>query len=101
MSILNRLNIFFIFLVCYQILSGHLSIVSASHTTYLSNTELNLLGITSYENINPNLLVYPLKRVTEEIKFNLLFSKEQKKEYVYDLYEIRLRELVFIINNKK
>ena len=88
-------------LILYLILFSQLSTVSAKQPGYLNDMELNSLGFTSYENINPNLLVYPLKRVSEEIKLKLLKSPEQKRGYMYGLYEIRLRELVYIVNNKK
>lgn len=92
---------FFIFLIIFCILSSQLSEVSASQPRYLNDIELKSLGFTSYESINPNLLIYPLKRISENIKLKLIFNKQKKKEYLYQLYEIRLRELVYIINNRK
>lgn len=88
-------------LIIYCILISRLSIISAAQPIFLKETELKSLGFTSYEEINPNLLVYPLKRLSEKIKFNLTFNKQKKKEYLYSLYEVRLKELVYIVNNKK
>lgn len=59
------------------------------------------VSTSQYESINPNLLVYPLKRIYEEIKLNLLPGKERKGEYLYQLFEVRFKELVYIVNNKK
>ena len=53
------------------------------------------------EQINPNLLIYPLKRTYEELKLFSLPSKEKKQEYFYQLYEVRFRELVYIVKNRK
>lgn len=88
-------------LIIYFILLSQLSAVSALESAYLSAEELKSLGFRGYEQINPNLLIYPVKRLSEEIKFNLTFNKQKKKEYLYSLYEIRLKELVYIVNNKK
>lgn len=71
--------------------NSQFSIVSAAQITFLTETEL----------INPNLLIYPLKRLYEEIRLNLLPGKQQKREYFYHLFEVRFRELVYIVNHKK
>lgn len=92
---------FAIFLIIYCVLLSQLSIISAAQPTFLKQEELRSLGFIDYEQINPNLLVYSLKRLSEEIKFNLTFNKQKKKEYLYSLYEVRLKELVYIVNNKK
>lgn len=88
-------------LITYCILFSQLSIVSASQPAFLKEAELKSSGFTSYERINPNLLVYPLKRIYENIKLELLPSEEQKREYLYQLFEVRFKELVYIVNNKK
>ena len=90
-----------IFLIIFYLSFTHSSTVFASQSAFLSQSELTALGFTSYEKINPNLLIYPLKRVIEELKLNLLQSEETKIEYFYQLLDIRFRELVYIINNKK
>lgn len=87
-------------LITCCIIFSQLSIVYASHKVFLSEAELRSLGFTSYEHINPNLLIYPLKRSSEEIKL-LFLPQSQKKEYLYQLFEIRFKELIFIANNKK
>ncbi len=66
--------------------------------TYLNDSELKSFGFAGYEQINPNLLVYPIKRLVEEFKMIL---SSNKKEYAYKLYEVRLKELIYIVNNKK
>lgn len=43
------------------LLFSQLSIVSAAQPTFLKEVELNSLGLTRYEDVNPNLLIYPLK----------------------------------------
>ena len=88
-------------LITCCILFSQLSIVSAAQPGYLNDMELSSLGFTSYESVNPNLLIYPLKRISEDIKLKLIFNKQKKENYLYELYEIRLKELVYIINNKK
>lgn len=98
---MNRFLKFFIFLIIYCILFSQLSTVSAAQPGYLNDMELKFLGFTSYEPINPNLLIYPVKRISENIKLKLIFNKQKKKDYLYQLYEIRLKELVYIINNRK
>lgn len=98
---IDRFLKFFIFLIIYCFLFSQLSTVSATQPMYLNDMELKSLGFTSYESINPNLLIYPLKRISENIKIKLTFNKQKKRDYLYQLYEIRLKELVYIINNKK
>ncbi len=66
---------------------------------FLTIEELNSFGFSSYESINPNLLIYPLKRVFEQTKLSLTFDK--KRGYIYELYDKRYKELVFIINSNK
>lgn len=89
-----------IFIFCLIFLS-FFSTVLAKESSYLDESELNSFGFTKYERVNPNLLIYPLKRIAEEIRLHSLFNKEKRKEYMFNLYEIRLKELVYIINNKK
>lgn len=101
MLILGRFLKLLSVLIIYCVLFSQLSIISAAQPTFLKQEELRSLGFTDYEQINPNLLAYSLKRLSEEIKFNLTFNKQKKKEYLYSLYEVRLKELVYIVNNKK
>lgn len=88
-------------LIFFAIFFSQLSIVSAAKENYLNANELESFGFANYENINPNLLVYPLKRISEDIKLKLLLGREQKQQYIYSLLDIRLRELVYIVNNRK
>jgi len=97
MFVLNSYKIFFI--SCLIFLS--VSVVLAKESSYMYESELNSFGFTEYERVNPNLLIYPIKRIAEHIKLNLLFDKEKRKEYIFNLYEVRLKELVYIVNNKK
>lgn len=83
------------------ILLSQFFLIFAAYPPYLKDDELVEFGITTYEDINPNLLVYPLKRISEEIKLKLLFRREQKQQYIYSLYDKRLRELVYIVNSRK
>ena len=73
----------------------------ASEHTLITEPELNSTGFTGYESINPNLLIYPFKRIAERIELTLLFNKEDKAKYQYTLLDKRFKELVFIINFKK
>ncbi len=72
----------------------------AKEKTFLTEDELKSFGFISYEQINPNLLIYPLKRGYEQIKLTFI-PNNLKKEYAYQLLEKRLKELTFIINFKK
>lgn len=77
------------------------SSVQALENQYLDKTELESFGFTEYEYINPNLLIYPIKRIIESVSINLIFDKQKKQEYLLQLYEKRFIELLYIINNKK
>lgn len=101
MQIISLLLKFSAFLIILNIFVTPLFPIFAKQPGYLETFELNSFGITSFEKINPNLLIYPVKRISEQLKLNLIFNKDQKKKYMLDLYEIRLKELVYIINNKK
>lgn len=90
----------FILAICF-LLFYQVSTVQAKETVYLSESELQSFGFTEFEDINPNLLVYPLKRGLEKIKLVFLLGREQKMGYSYQLFEVRFRELVYIINHKK
>lgn len=75
--------------------------VFAGQEAFLSRKELASSGITSFERINPNLLIYPVKRVAEELKLKFLPNQEARVKYFYQLLDVRFRELVYIINNRK
>lgn len=69
--------------------------------TLITDQELNSTGFTGYESINPNLLIFPVKQIIEKIELTLIFNKEDKAKYQYNLLDKRFKELVFIINFKK
>lgn len=96
-GIVSRMFLKLILIIPF-ILFSQLSVFASQ--IYLNHSELKTFGITSYEKINPNLLSYPLKRASEQLKL-LLMSKEGKRDYSYKLFDIRLKELFFIVNNKK
>src|SRR3990167_7818141 len=81
--------------------------INFSQTTYASvhtlvpKEELESAGFIEYESINPNLLIFPLKRTLEKIVLIFLLNKEDKVKYQYALLDKRFKELVFIINFKK
>lgn len=63
--------------------------------------ELQSLGFTEYESINPNLLIYQLKRLGEEVTLSFTFDKKSKNEYSLKLLDTRFKELIYIINFEK
>lgn len=77
------------------------SSVSASQTILLSDQELKTLGFSEYESINPNLLVYPLKKFGEKIILMFIFREDDKKQYFVQLLDTRFREVIYIINLQK
>lgn len=94
------LNILKIFLcLSFILILPRISFAQTEH--FLSKEELNGFGFSNYESINPNLLIYPLKRIAEQIQLSLIFDKDKKRNYVYKLYEKRFKEFVFIINSDK
>lgn len=62
--------------------------------TLLSNQDLKALNFAGYEKINPNSLLYPIKRSIESI-LNSNSSSPLSK------YNSRFSELVYIINHQK
>lgn len=95
---LIRLTVFLLFTIIYMNLS---STTLASGHTLVPKEELKSVGFNEYESINPNLLIYPIKRIVEKIKLASIFNKNDKAKYQYTLLDKRYRELVFIINFKK
>lgn len=88
-------------LIVFLLTFSHISIVLAQEPYFLNKEELNSFNFSDYEKINPNLLIYPLKRSFEQIKLTLTFDKDKKRDYIYELYDKRFKELVFIINSNK
>ena len=54
-----------------------------------------------YESINPDSLIYPLKRITEKVKFILVSGDRNRSKYNFELLNTRFNELVYIVNYKK
>lgn len=81
--------------------SSNSTVIVASHSTFLTSNQLNELGFTTFEKINPNLQIYPLKRIMENLKLNLILGEKQKRKYLYKLFEKRFSELVYVLNYKK
>lgn len=77
------------------------SIVFASTHTLVPENELKSLGFNKYESINPNLLIFPLKRLIEDVKFKFIIDNDNQTKYQYALLDTRFNELVFIINFQK
>lgn len=75
--------------------------ILASNNTLVPAQELKSVGFDKYESINPNLIIFPIKRSIESLKLKLIFNNEDKIKYEYELLDTRFRELVFIINYKK
>lgn len=69
--------------------------------TLITKQELKSSGFGEYESINPNLLIFPLKRISETIGLKLTFYEKSKIQYQYGLLDKRYKELVFIINFQK
>ena len=67
------------------------SIINNPTGGYLNSVQLKDLGFTGYQQINPNLEIYPLKRYSENIIHQSAFK----------LYQTRFEELVFILNYDK
>jgi len=68
---------------------------------FLSSQQLRELSFRGYQNVNPNLLVYPIKKTIEDTKCKLTFNRAQQLECYYDLLDKRFSELVYIVNFKK
>lgn len=65
---------------------------------FLNKPELQQFGFYNYENINPNLLAYPLERFQEGLNLFLTFNSTAKQQFIWKLYDRRFNELVYIIN---
>lgn len=100
MALAMFIRIFIFLLISMLYISAPLTTYATEHTL-ITKQELDLTGFTGYESINPNLLIYPIKQAIEKIKLTMLFNKEDKITYQYNLLDIRFKELVYIINFKK
>ncbi len=90
--------IILLFLVNIFIFSTH---VYAKEQPFLTESELKEVNINQFEAINPNLLIYPFKRVGENIKFLLTFNKKDQDEYLLNGLDTRFKELVYIVDFNK
>lgn len=68
---------------------------------FLTESELKEVNINQFDRVNPNLLIYPFKRTAENIKLLLIFNETKRDEYLLELLNTRLKELVYIINYNK
>ena len=93
-----RLFACLLILAVYSNFEAH---VFASSHTLVSEEELKSLQFTGYESINPNLLIFPVKRIVENFNLKLKRNKNDKVKYQFLLFDIRFKELVFIINFQK
>lgn len=89
------------FLTFLTIFFHFTTVAAAKEPFFLNSEELNNFNFSGYERINPNLLIYPLKRGFEQLKLSLTFNKDEKRDLFYKLYDKRYKELVFIINSNK
>lgn len=82
-------------------LSTAFSVAYAKEEKLITDQELNSMGFTKYESINPDSLFYPLKRVGEKVRSFFILNKEGKEGYSFKLLDTRFNELVYIINIQK
>lgn len=97
MFLISKFIIFLLILVASfnispQVLAGNPAI---------SEQELRTLGFKEYETINPNRLIYPLKRFYETLKLFPVKDPQKKAELSAQLLDSRINELVYIANFKK
>lgn len=64
-------------------------------------SKLKGLQFEGYEQVTPNLLIFPFKQIGEKLGFYFKVTEEDKKIYQYNLLNKRYKELVYIINFKK
>lgn len=78
-----------------------LSQVMAKTQELVPREQLQSIGFTEYESINPNSLIYQLKRLGENVRLLFVLDDTSKKKYYTHLFEIRFIELIYIINFQK
>jgi len=66
-------------------------------------TDLKLGGTSniSFERINPDLLIYPFKRIYEKIRLKLIPDPQMKASYQCLILEKRFKELLYIALSEK
>lgn len=95
-----RRYIFLLFV--FILLLTYISLVAKpDNKSLLSKTDLAEVGITESEKITSNMLIYPLKRISEELTIYIKVEPKEKEAYQFELLDSRYKELVFIINNQK
>lgn len=67
----------------------------------IGKEQLQVLGFSQYESVNPNSLLYHLKRLGEKTILFFLFDADRKGKYNTYLLNIRFKELIYIINFEK
>lgn len=93
---------FFISLSIFILLiSLFASFDTSKNKPLFTNSELSQMGFMGFEKVNPNLLIYPFKRFTEEVRLVLFLKSDDQKRYRYKLLDNRFKELVYIINFQK
>ncbi len=73
----------------------------ASNKALVAREDLKSLGFGEYESINPDSLIYPLKRMGEKVKSLIFSGQENKSKYAFELLNVRFNELVYIANYQK
>lgn len=69
--------------------------------TVFAQNEATDAASVKYEVVNPDSILYPLKRTWERMVLMFQFTENGRKEYMQQLIEIRFKELVYVANNKK
>jgi|SRR3989344_1019658 len=75
-------------IVIYAILLANLSLANAQQTMRLPNII-----------VQPGMYIYPLMRLGEKIFDRFQFNNEAKGKYYQDLFQKRLAELKFVVDN--
>lgn len=75
--------------------------VKAAEQKLLTEQELNSIGFSKYESINPDSLLYSFKRLGEQIQIFFIFNNNEKMRYPLKLLSTRFNELVYTVNLQK
>jgi len=96
MKIKHLITLIFATILLYTLFSFKYFIKKPKTDLKLSET-LNI----SLEQINPNLLIYPFKRMFEKIKLKLILNPQDKASYQCLILEKRFKELLYITSSGK
>lgn len=77
------------------------TLIYAKERPFLGESDLQKVGISEFERVNPNLLIYPLKRLGEKARFLLILNRGHKDQYLQSLLDTRFKELVYIVDFNK